>query len=143
MDFMQCLPLNAERSKAVFDSCSKYVKVKECYINVYRVACTFFENMRFGEWRVAYGYMTSSIGLLIRHCFLIDENNAVIDPTLFAQDTVDDDRSYYVMKVYDTFSEYLNAVEKEDNYPALSRTLRPYDERAHTWGRENSFYLCG
>lgn len=143
MDFMQCLPLNAERSKAVFNSCSEYVKVKECYINVFRVACTFFEKMRFGEWRIAYGYMTSSVGLLIRHCFLIDENNAVIDPTLYAQNTVDEDRSYYVMKVYDTFSEYFDDVDKEDNYPALSRTLRTYDERAHIWGRENSFFLCG
>ncbi len=134
--------LDIEKSKEIYDYFKDCVKVKECYNNVFNVFDLSNKTFREGKWKIAYGYTEVMAGLFCRHCFIIDENNRVIDPTLFAQNE-QHERAYYVMYAFDDVDEYLTAIEENDLFPALDKYLREYDKQAHEWAKENGVILVG
>lgn len=107
---------------------------------------TTFEFMdKGGVWKIAYGYfsITGFDKLLARHCFFLDEEDRVIDPTLFARSDIARNPDYYVMKVFSTYSDYLHAINNENGYPDLCRALRPLEQQVYNWAAEHGFALCG
>ena len=138
---MQKYTLNIDKSKEVAEHCKKHLKLKMCYNNVFNVATTYVDNFHNGKWKIAYGYITSVANLLCRHCFIIDENNDVIDPTIALRNDVD--AEYYTMKIFDDIDEYFNAISQEQYYPALERYLRENNKQAYKWADKNGFILMG
>jgi hypothetical protein len=138
---MQKYALNIDKSKEVAEHCRKHLKLKMCYNNVFNVVTTYIDNFHNGKWKIAYGYISSVANLLCRHCFIIDENNDVIDPTIALRNDVD--AEYYTMKIFDDIDEYFNAVSQGQYYPALERYLYENDKQAQKWADENGFILIG
>lgn len=80
---VQTNTLNIEETWRVYQEYPNLVKLKECYMNVFRIA-TQLEEVMSGRWRVAYGYMPAHLDKLkvyVRHCYMLDEDNKVVDPT--------------------------------------------------------------
>lgn len=142
---MQQVTLNAEKSRELYQKTPKHYGVRECYTNIFRAITDNISKAFAGDWKVAYGYY--SIGefpnLLARHCFILDEENHVIDPTIFAQEKIDLSHSYFVMYVFSSFNAYLDVLKEEGYRPGLVRYLQPYEQEAHTWAREHNYYLYG
>lgn len=138
---MQKYTLNIDKSKEVAKHCKKVLEIKMCYNNVFKVTSAYINNFEDGKWKVAYGYMTSVKNLLCRHCFIIDENNDVIDPTLALRKDVD--AEYYVMKIFDDVYEYFDAILQYECFPALEHYLYENDKQAQKWADENGFILLG
>lgn len=134
---MRKCKLNIETSKEVYDYFKDIIKVKECYNNVFSVFEMNIKNFRDGKWKVAYGYVEVMAGLYCRHCFIIDEHGAVIDPTIFAQTEPPFEGEYYVMCAFDDVDEYLNAIEENDLMPALNKYLLVQDIKAQKWAKDN------
>lgn len=128
--------LDLEQSKAVYEYCKQHIEIKHCYNNIFEVVTDYISKFRSGEWKVAYGYVEVMAGLYCRHCFIINENGKVIDPTIFTQSD-QRDREYYVMTAFDDVDEYFSAIENEDYMPALERYLHESDQQAQKWALEN------
>ncbi len=133
---MRFLSLDSEKSKAVYTRLRKVIEPKMCYNNVFHVVSHYQEKFFTGEWKVAYGFVSSAHPVFCRHCFLLD-GGAVIDPTVFASGNPTEGRKYYVTKVFDELEEYLDAIAGEDNMPALERFLLEQDAAAIQIAIEN------
>lgn len=91
-------------------------------------------------WRVAYGYMKVFDNVYCRHCFVIDENNKVIDPTLYTTERQDiDGKEYFVSYIFDDIGGYFEAIENNDYMPALEYYLKENDAQARKWAAENLY----
>lgn len=134
--------LDLEQSKAVYEHCKRHIKMKHCYNNVFEVVTDYMSQFRNGKWKVAYGYTEVMAGLYCRHCFVLDENENVIDPTIYVQ-SEQRDKEYYVMSVFEDVDEYLAAIENENYMPALEKHLREQDKQAQMWAMENGIILVG
>ena len=135
--------LNIEQSKAVFEHCKQHLQMKHCYNNVFEVVTDYMSNFRSGKWKIAYGYVECTPLLYCRHCFILDENGTVIDPTIYTQSKPPLQREYYVMYTFDDVDEYLAAVENDDLMPALDKYLREQDRQAQQWANENGVMFIG
>ena len=111
-------------------------------MNIFHVLTLYPRVFQSGEWKIAYGYVNSIDGVYCRHCFIL-AGEQVIDPTLFASDRDNPDRSYFITKVYDKTEDYLAALDAEENYPALTTQLRNEDLAAQQWGMENGYLFIG
>lgn len=141
---MEKYKLNAKMSKSIYEKDRDTYHMKECYINVFRAVCNNMENVKSGKWKIAYGYVSSIRNLLVRHCFIVDENNMVIDPTIYATILDDkEDTNYYVMYLFDDVEKYIDAIESENGYPALDKYLMEYTKQATKWSIKNGFLLIG
>lgn len=144
--FMKKVMLNAEQSKAVFDRKPSLYKPKECYANIYRAATEFNDEISSGKWKIAYGYYDVSCCspiLLARHCFFLNENNEVIDPTVFTRKENNLNHTYYVMYVFQNWKNYFSAIIEEMYYPALEKYLNSQTKLAYQWAAQNGYILCG
>lgn len=140
---MRKAKLDIDKSKEVYEYFKDCIKVKECYNNVFNVFDLSNKTFREGKWKIAYGYVEVMAGLYCRHCFILDENDNVIDPTLYTQTELPLSREYYVMAVFDDVDEYLNAIESNDLMPALDKYFREQDRHAQQWARENGIIFVG
>lgn len=140
---MRKCQLDIEKSREVYESFKDYIKVKECYNNVYNVFELNLDFFREGKLKVAYGYVEVMAGLYCRHCFILDESGKVIDPTIFVQSEQRLQREYYVMAVFDDVDEYLTAIMDDDCMPALDRYFRERDKKAQEWAIDNGVIFVG
>ena len=134
---MRKCQLDIEKSREVYEYFKDNIKVKECYNNVFKVFELSQKTFRDGKWKIAYGYVEVMAGLYCRHCFILDENGKVIDPTIFAQTEQRLQREYYVMAVFDDVDEYLTAIMNDDCMPALDKYFREQDKKAQKWAIDN------
>lgn len=140
---MKKLNLDKTKSKEVYDYFKDNIKIKECYNNTFNLFTLCPKTFREGKWKVAYGYVEVMPLLYCRHCFVVDENDKVIDPTIYVQNKPNDDRDYFVMYVFDDTDEYLNAIESDNLMPALEKYLREQDKQAQQWANENGYLFIG
>lgn len=140
--------LNLELSREVYEKCKGALEVKQCYNNVFYVVTYYPEYFnKDNHWQVAYGYHSAIGNLMARHCFITNKNNEVIDPTIFTRTHSNpeesEDKIYISHTIFD-FEDYLNALEEEEGYPALYRTLYEKDkETSEGWAVRNGFILLG
>ena len=135
--------LNAELSREVYEHFKDCIEPKMCYNNVFLVFDMSNKTFREGKWKIAYGYVEVMAGLYCRHCFILDESGAVIDPTIFTHKEPPLEREYYTMFVFDDVDEYLTAIEENDLMPALDKYLREQDMEAQKWAREQGIFFIG
>lgn len=97
-----------------------------------------------GEWKVAYGYVKSVSSVYCRHCFVLDtESNLIIDPTTIAAGTSNNEKEYFIMKLFDTTEEYLSAIESDGNLPALDNFLMEQEIDAQKQAFEHGYLFIG
>lgn len=135
--------LNIEQSKRVYEECKPYIEFKMCYKNVFHCVTDFNSKFRSGEWKVAYGYVEAIAGVYCRHCFIIDENNKVIDPTIFTNTDTNYHRTYLLLKAFDDVDEYLAAIEWDNLMPALEGYLQDDTKEAYKWAENKGYILIG
>lgn len=135
--------LNTELTRTVYKKYKRGIKAKECYTNVFFLLSKEFSRFQSGEWRVAYGFVSSIDCVFCRHCFILERDGNVIDPTMFASDRETSERTYFVMKVFETVDEYISAIDAENGYPSLGRYLSQAELEAQTWGAENGYLFIG
>lgn len=118
--------------------------MKMCYNNVFNIASDFryFNKFETGEWKVAYGYYSIFGNFYARHCFIVTDNNEVIDATIFTQ-SEEKERDYISFKIFDNFSTYTEALWEGNREPALYRLLVEDEKNAHTWAIDNCIVLMG
>lgn len=138
--------IDIEESKRVHDKHSKYIQIRQCYSNIAHILNKNLDKFISGQWKIAYGYYSVSHNipnLLARHCFIIDENNSVIDPTVIIRHPNDDelkDWEYFTFKIFTDIREYFSMTIDEQYYD-LSKSLRHLEQEALKWGYENGYGL--
>lgn len=135
--------LNVSQSRTVYERCKKQLVMKECYNNIFKVTINYMSIFRSGKWKVAYGYMSVFENVMCRHCFIIDETGQVIDPTIFTPTSVNLDRKYLIMKIFDDIDEYFTALEQENHYPALEKYLKEHAIKMQKQANDTGFVLIG
>lgn len=145
-DAMTKHEFNLKESRNLFAKHRDILQKRECYQNISRIVGRQLDLFSSGKWKVAYGYYTTSPKvphILARHCFIIDENNQVIDPTVLLNHDNNDELKiweYFTIKIFKYYSDYLHALVSEEYYD-LTKTLRPYDQQAILWSRQNGYWL--
>lgn len=147
---MKLYQINKEKSLEIYNKCKDILTVKECYNNVFKICTEYMEKFVNKEWKIAYGYMRifQNQNLFCRHCFILDNNDKVIDATLFTtskeyKEEKYIDRDYFIMKTFDDMNEYTNKIMEENGYPALFGYLREQEVKMYEWANENGYMLCG
>ena len=143
VEMMKPASLNRDVSLEVFQASPERFAKQMCYANVYRAITDNWLRATSEGWKVAYGYYsvtTMAPVLLARHCFILDGNGLVIDPTIFTH-TGDKSYQYFTMYVFDDLHSYFSAVAESEYYTALEQFLRPYKEQAYHWAVEHGYYL--
>lgn len=140
---MEQYSLNAELSEAVYNKYKRHIKAKECYTNIFFLLSKEFSKFESGEWRIAYGFVSSIDCIYCRHCFILERDGLVIDPTMFASDRDISERAYFVIKVFERVEDYISAIDVENGYPALGRYLLRAEQKAQEWGCENGYLFIG
>lgn len=135
--------LNIEQSKRVYEECKPYIELKMCYNNVFHCVTDFISKFRSGKWKVAYGYVETMAGVLVRHCFIIDEHDKVIDPTVCTITDPDYNKAYLLLKAFDDVDEYLTAIEQDKFMPALENYLKDDTKEAYKWAENKGYILIG
>lgn len=137
--------MNVEKSREVFEDCSDFIEMKRCYNNVFDLIMRYHEKFKSGEWRIAYGYYTAVQNLMARHCFILTSEDEVIDPTVIATPTFDPDKekSYVTFKVFGSVSDYMRALERNDNMPDLYGVFNDLEAKAHEWATSKQLILMG
>lgn len=131
--------LDIEKSKEVYEYFKDNLRIKECYNNIFNLLTLCPKTFRNGKWKIAYGYVGVLANLYCRHCFIIDNEGKVIDPTIYTSSEPNTQREYYVMATFNNTDEYLNAIENDNYMPALENYLRDKDKQAYEWANEKGY----
>ena len=134
--------LNKEESLKLYNKHQDKIEPKDCYINIFNILTIYPQNFHSGEWMIAYGYVSSIENVYCRHCFVL-AGDEIIDPTLFSTDRDNSSRTYYLFKVFDSVGEYLEALDSEKGYPALTKHLHKEDSEALKWAQQNGYLFIG
>ena len=151
------LQFNYEKSLEVYNTCKEDLEIKHCYNNTFHVVQHYYRNFTMGKWKVVYGYVQiwGTQNLYCRHAFVIDEDDTVIDATLFTKSDkypfnyenedgdLPVDRQYISMKIFDDLRDYVTAISDNDGYPDLCFPLRELDQEFTLWAMDNNYFLCG
>ena len=136
---------NRQASWELFKQCQHNVEANECYNNVFRVMSEYPKEFSNGRWKIAYGYMNvlADRNLMVRHCFIVNNQGEAIDPTFFAMNrTEDTPPGYMSFKIIDSNQEYIELITKNNNYPDLGYVLREIEYKdAFKWAEEKDMIL--
>ena len=128
--------LNEGLSEMVFVKCKHLLQQNDCYHNVYNVIGSHLKYFRTQEWKIAYGYLEIFEGLMCRHCFIVNKNYEVIDPSypLFNPDKKHKVPQYWSFKIF-TLDEYTKNIQDANFMPCLGRLYRPLEEKIEAQSR--------
>ena len=133
-DKMKPYKIDYDLSKRVYEQYKDIIEIKQCYNNSFTVATTSQELGFFdGKCKLGYCYMDIGfIGLLVRHCVIITEDNKLIDVTAFASDNEKERilrRDYYIFEELDDKQVFkmVNATNHADNSRSR-KELKAYKE---------------
>jgi hypothetical protein len=137
--------LDIETSKQLYKSMSSIIIPKHCYNNTWEV---FFRNtpkfLNGGEWKIAFGYIKSIENLWARHAFIVTKEGKAIDVTAISLDSFSEDKDYeYISFKLLSAHEYIHAIEKNDNEPALFTSFKNSEKKAFKWAEENEYIFLG
>ena len=71
------------------------------------------------------------------------DNNLIIDPTTVASGTSNNEKEYFIMKLFDSTEEYLGAIESDGNLPALDNYLMEQEIEAQKQAFEHGYLFIG
>ena len=139
---MKKYSLNIEVSRNLYNKHKCKIEPKNCYINIFNISTLYPKTFHSGEWKIAYGYVSSIDNVYCRHCFIL-AGNEVIDPTVFSTERNNESCRYYIIKVFNSIGEYLDALSEERNFPALVKYLKKEDDKAWEWAQQNGYIFIG
>lgn len=121
---------NLELSAGANEKYRLLIRPKDCYHNIWRIVTSGQFNERY---QIAYGYVQAFDHVYVLHCFLVDDHDRVIDPTL--PDAGKD--NYYILKRF-TYQEYLQEVCRS-RYPSLEnrKWMKQAVKSFTLWGMKN------
>lgn len=135
--------LNVDMSRSVYQKNKAHIELNMCYNNVFNVLLydsLICHQVISREYFVAYGYMRvkEDEPFFVRHCFLMTKDNEVIDPTmpLFTNPNLKAD--YIVLKKFECYIDYLEALEKNNREPNLAIMLFKEDHEISRKAFENN-----
>lgn len=123
--------LDLKLSQKVYNSNKNVLEIGKCYNNIFNIITT--PELVKQDIRICYGFIyRKSINIFSRHCFILLEDNTVIDPTtlFWKAENVADTIIYYPFKAY-TFHEYLLVLSKKANRTDLYEELIKEEVQAH------------
>lgn len=138
--------LNKELSQKVYDAVKPQMELKMCYNNIFRTVHEFYDKFKYGDYKIAYGYMQTLQNLYVRHCFILNEDGEVIDPTLCCiEDRTGrkDEPKDYISFAILGLREYLDMLEDNNYYPDLARPLHDKEMEALSKAPELGLLLIG
>ncbi|WP_168898374.1 hypothetical protein [Bacillus sp. ISTL8] len=139
---VEMLKINYEESVRVHKENLRRIEKKMCYNNVFNVVSYVDDKFHSGEWRVAYGYWTAIDGIMARHCYIVDKDNRVIDPTAPFSTTKDiRNVDYLTFKIFEDADEYLELLWEHDREPALYKAFLEEEKKAHEHAMKNNLIL--
>lgn len=120
--------MNKELSEQLYNKHRNTIQVKMCYNNTFEVVSEnmdVWNKVHSGSWAVCYGFMQlkSVPNMYVRHAFLLNEKDEVIDVTQFRLSEVTDNAEYHIVKEFRTMEEYLDAIIDNDGRPTLENVL--------------------
>lgn len=142
---MQQFPLDVEKSKSLYREQAKRFQARDCYRNIYKAITNHISDVGTDGWKVAYGYYSCKEcpRWLLRHCFILDQEDHVIDPTIFTHKDKSTCHEYFVLFAFDSYRDYFAAVEESDYYPSLDHRYHALSKEAWEWARQNGYVLSG
>lgn len=136
--------LDLETSRKVYQKLRKRIEPKLCYNNVFNMVSAYQGEFMDGRWKVSYGYVRTLPNVYCRHCFVLDtESELIIDPTVLSTGNPTEERDYYIMRAFDSLGDYISAIDKEHNLPALEHYLKDEDINACKLAFENGVLFIG
>lgn len=123
---MKTNKLNLSESKRVYRAYEDLIQPKECYKNIFNLF-TELDELQEGRWKVAYGYMPCVDNIFIRHCFIVNENEEVIDPTAMLYNRKELGENYLIFAVLDK-DDYIDTLWEEEGYAALWKHFREIEK---------------
>ena len=115
-------------SETLYKQHQHIITQKMCYNNTFNVISNndlVYDAIQAGVISICYGFMTvgNNLNVVVRHAFLIDEFEDVVDVTQMCLSKPRQNVKYYIAKRFNSVDEYLNAIESNNNEPALNGTL--------------------
>ncbi|PGK52113.1 hypothetical protein CN918_30440 [Priestia megaterium] len=130
---------NLEKSVKVYNTCSSKIKKKACYNNVFHALTATIADFKEKGWKVAYGYISSFENLRIFHCYILDEQNEVVDPTYINLHGKKPEEipTYYTLETFD-FNAYMKKLKECDHDPSFFKYFMMKKNRTVMWGMEQT-----
>lgn len=117
---MESYKLNYKLSKKIYKHHKQKIRLNMCYSNIYLIRnCVELDNY---SYKIAYGYLLDSENIYTRHCFILLEDNTVIDPTIFVFTTPEDVVEYFIIKSFNLM-EYSEEIIKNEYDLSLGYSL--------------------
>lgn len=141
---VQVHTVNYNLSIQLHEELKSYIKPNHCYNNVFEVFNHYKEKFDSGQWKVAYGYEHGGFErLMVRHGYVLDENNLVIDVTLpFSELNRGRDEEYHTFAVL-TGGEYFHLLKENNGLPALIGVPELKEQEMFKWAWKNNYILIG
>lgn len=120
--------MNKELSEQLYNKHSKTIQIQMRYNNTFEVVSEdmdVWNKVHSGSWAVCYGFMQlrGVPNLYVRHTFLLNEHDEVVDVTQFCMSELHTGADYHVVKEYRTMTEYLDALMENSGRPDLDTVL--------------------
>ncbi|PFR88897.1 hypothetical protein [Priestia megaterium] len=127
--------LNHKLSTEIYEEFREFIQEQQCYKNIYYVLSQCIHKFKEQGWKIGYGYFSDVNEHYFRHCYIIDEQGTVIDPTymLFNHSVSTKSPVYWTFTSLDV-NEYLALVEKYDNTPSLLKHYESIHRTLFSWG---------
>ena len=128
---------NLEKSIKVHRRCAHKIKKGACYHNVFYVSSEFAGEFSTLDWKIAYGYFSTFGNIQIRHCYILDAHNEVIDPTYIELhgEEPEDIPTYHTLETFN-FNQYLSKLSKYSGDPSLRKYFAKRQQQIIMWGLE-------
>ncbi|WCK57528.1 hypothetical protein PP175_26040 (plasmid) [Aneurinibacillus sp. Ricciae_BoGa-3] len=124
------LPINKAKSIEFFRKSKDLIQKDTCYANSRIVLTEFYpDEFQNGTYRIGYGYYTSiKNGGFVRHCFIVDDKNEVIDVTAVYLDSeelfLQNEHLTYVCFAQLNTEQYAYAFIENDCHEDLKKPLQ-------------------
>lgn len=140
--------IDKEQSLKIYERNKEYIQKKECYSNVFRVITNdpfVIKKIKSEEWMIEYGYINITDNLYTRHAYLVDTaSEKVIDPTMPVYDGFEQEEAKHYYRLHQfKYNDYLDAILKESNMPALTKHLWKKDLSMQKKMMEQNMFCIG
>ncbi|MED3955563.1 hypothetical protein P4603_26185 [Priestia aryabhattai] len=127
--------LNHKLSKEIYEEFREFIQEQQCYNNVYYVLSKCIHKFKEQGWKIGYGYFSDVNEHYFRHCYFVNEEEMVIDPTymLFNFSVSTKPPVYWTFSLLNVV-EYLSLVGNNDNRPELLKHYESVHHTLFTWG---------
>lgn len=143
---IETLPLNKEKTLHMFSYTKEHVQRGLCYNNAVEVLVQYHaEDFTNGLYQVGYGYVGYTNGPLVRHCFIVTNEDEIIDLSALTTHTEETFRSVqdtvYVVFAKLTLDELKTLLALNDWDLVLAKPLKDKEMEAKAYMEEHGYIV--